>query len=104
MNKADLILINSIANRAVNLAAEYGIEYDKFTAVMDIEFAHLDCPLYLQRLLDADDGNFGHDVFGIRKHMNRETKKMEDCFLPRFAVTVSPEKREYAREIGLCQS
>lgn len=42
------------------------------------------CPLKLQSLLDADDFNFSHDVFGIDRHMNRMTGKLMNCFLPRF--------------------
>lgn len=44
------------------------------------------CELDLQKLLDAPDGDFGHDVFGIRRHINRQTGELGDCFLPRCAV------------------
>ena len=53
--------------------------------IMDIEVANRDCPLKLQELLDADDTNFYHDIIGIGQHLNRQTRKLEDCFLPRFA-------------------
>jgi hypothetical protein len=53
---------------------------------MDITACHLNgCPLRLGELLGADDANFAHDVFGIRRHLNRETGKLEDCFCPRYA-------------------
>lgn len=52
---------------------------------MDITAAHKVCPLKLEQLLAADDANFSHDVFGIRRHLNRETLQIEDYFLPRFA-------------------
>lgn len=45
------------------------------------------CPLKLQALLDADGFNFAHDVCGIRRHINRTTGQLENCFLPRFADT-----------------
>ena len=38
-----------------------------------------------------DDHNFAHDVFGIRRHMNRKTAKLEDHFVPRF---FRPKKEE----------
>ena len=44
-----------------------------------------DSELDLQKLLDAPDGDFGHDVFGIRRHINRQTGELENCFLPRCA-------------------
>lgn len=57
----------------------------KIDMIMDIDAANKDCPLRLQELLDADDINFYHDIIGIGQHMNRQTRKLEDCFLPRFA-------------------
>lgn len=81
-------LINKIANRAVKAAADLGVRYDKMTAFMDIEACHCTgCPLDLARLLAADDGNFGHDVFGIRRYIDRTTGKLTNHFLPRTANT-----------------
>ena len=84
--KDEIRTISKIAQRAVVLAEQYGVEYKQIDAMMDLEAAHDEHPLRLGELLVADDGNFCHDVFGIRRHLNRETKKMEDCFLPRFAA------------------
>jgi len=57
---------------------------DPMSLHMDITACHLNgCPLKLQKLLEADDFNFAHDVFGIQRHINRRTGKLEDCFLPR---------------------
>lgn len=78
--------ISKIAARAVQLAAEYGFVYPHIDAMMDLEHAHNQCPLKLNELLIADAGNFGHDVFGIRKHMNRETGQLEGCFTPRYSA------------------
>lgn len=77
--------IGAIASRAVKMAASLGVDYPFMDADMDVTFAHRDCPMKLEQLLAADDANFSHDVFGIRRHLNRETKKLEDCFLPRFS-------------------
>jgi hypothetical protein len=53
---------------------------------MDLAACHCNgCPLQLTELLDADDFNFSHDIFGIRRHLNRTTGKLDDRFLPRFA-------------------
>ena len=41
-------------------------------------------PIDLTRLLDADDFNFAHDVFGIERHMDRETGLIGGFFSLRF--------------------
>lgn len=86
-SKTDQKLIMAIANRAVRLASKYGITYDLMTADMDITACHANGqPIDLERMLAADDFNFCHDAFGIRRHLNRETGQLEDCFVPRFAT------------------
>jgi hypothetical protein len=83
--REEIRTITAIASRAVKMAVQYGIDYQMMDAHMDLTFAHEQCPLRLEELLAADDANFAHDVFGIRRHMNRETCKIEDCFLPRYS-------------------
>lgn len=39
----------------------------------------------LDALAEADDFNFTHDVYGICGHLDRETGKLGNCFVPRFA-------------------
>lgn len=86
-SKEEARTITAIAQRAVHMAANAGISYPFMDADMDITACHVnDHPLRLGELLGADDFNFAHDVFGIRRHLNRETGKLEDCFVPRFAV------------------
>jgi hypothetical protein len=74
-------MVQVIAKRAVKMK----IYRDRLTADMDISAAHATCPLDLVRLLEADNFNFGHDMAGIRDHLNRETGKLERFFLPRCA-------------------
>lgn len=75
-----------IAKRAVSMAKEHGIAYNQMDALMDIDACHSNGnPLKLGALLEADDFNFGHDVFGIRQHINRTTGKLEHCFVPRYS-------------------
>ena len=53
---------------------------------MDLEAVHGNgCPLDFDRLLAFDDFNFAHDMQGIRRHLNRQTGELEDCFVPRCA-------------------
>ena len=82
-------LIQAIVERAMQLGSPRhpnGGSY-KMTLTMDITACHANgCPLRLQSLLDADDFNFAHDVFGISQHMDRTTGQLDGRFLPRFAA------------------
>lgn len=54
--------------------------------MMDIEATHCNgCPLDLAALASAPEPHFSHDIFGIRRHLDRETGKLEDHFRPRHA-------------------
>ena len=75
----------AITTRAVALAKKAGYEMDYQTMEMDISACHISNPLRLADLLAGDDSNFGHDVLGIRKYINRETGELTDCFSPRFS-------------------
>ena len=83
-------LVHKIANRAVAMAADLDVRYDKLTACMDIAGCHLNgCELDLNKLLAAPDGDFGHDVFGIRRHIDRNTAALGGCFVPRCDMPVN---------------
>ena len=80
----DRDIIADIVERAVNYAEELGFSLDVIDLSMDLTAAHLNgCPLNLRKLYDADDSNLAHDVFGIRRYLNRETGELENHFLPR---------------------
>ena len=59
--------------------------------VLDVTNAAKQFDMRLQEWLEADDENFCHDWFGIYAHINRETCRVEDLFMPRFA---NPTKGE----------
>ena len=85
-SRRDKNLIHNITDRAVDLAASLDIRIEPLTMEMDILATHLNGnPLKLEELLYADDANFAHDVFGIRRHINRTTGELEDFFVPRFS-------------------
>jgi len=96
VRREDATLIWDIAHRAVQqarktLMATHGrVESDMLRPqdwAMDVTAVHANgCPLRLRELLLADDFNFVHDLFGIRRHLNRETGKLGDHFVPRFAM------------------
>lgn len=72
---------NKIARRA---AYELGADYTQIE--MDVVACHMNgCPLDLKRLLAAEDGEFAHDILGIRRHIDRDTGELRNCFVPRFS-------------------
>lgn len=89
LNKSDYAIIGQIIDRAAKVL---GIDcIDRITVMMDHEALSINCPMDLPGMLAASDGNFLHDFTGISRHMDRETGKLKDCFLPRFAL---PAKRQ----------
>lgn len=87
VDQYDQKLIFQIADRAVALARKLGFTYSVVDATMDLTACHANgTRLRLASLLAADEGNFGHDVFGIRKNLDRDTGKLGGFFLPRFTV------------------
>ena len=84
----DAEAIKKIVERAATLYKAYmGQELkDRLSLDMDLTATHLNgTPLDLAKLLAFPDTDFAHDVFGIQRHMNRNTGKLGDCFLPRCA-------------------
>ena len=57
---------------------------DQLSMIMDLTFTHVNTPLRLNDLLIADDLNFNHDIIGICNNLNRSTKKLNNCFIPRY--------------------
>lgn len=91
LKRSDIEVINLIADRAAKLAVEHEVCYDereaKRTFLMDLMAVHEHgCPLKLTELLNAENFDFAHDVFGINHHLNRKSYQLEDCFLPRYAA------------------
>lgn len=83
MNEPETIV--QIARRASEMAWKAGIEYNVLDAVMDITAVNDTTPLRLQELLEADNFEFAHDIFGIRQNINRSNGQLENSFLPRYA-------------------
>lgn len=87
--KEECQIISKIVDRAREIDNSTGTEtlFDGMLLTMDIEAVHCNgTPIKLQELLSADDSNFAHDVFGIRRHIDRTTGKLLDCFSPRFSA------------------
>ncbi len=81
--KAEVELASDIGKRAVKLLGKGTV----LTFAMDIEACHTHgCCLKLVDLLKARKSDFLHDVLGINSHINHTTGKLENYFLPRYAV------------------
>ena len=81
--KEEFDIIVKICERAENMGIE---QKDRLTLIMDIENTHNSMGLNLRGLLEADELNFSHDIVGIQTHINRDTKELEDFFVPRYAT------------------
>lgn len=83
--------LTQIAGRAEELTRRFrrdGLRvpiYPARQARADLEMVLRHTPLDLEGLAKADDSNFAHDLFGIRRHLDRSTGKLTYCFLPRYA-------------------
>lgn len=80
--REEMKLISSIKNRACKADKEI----EPINLDMDLTATHHNNPLRLSELLNADSFNFCHDVYGIMQNINRDTGKLENCFLPRFTA------------------
>lgn len=84
ISEADRALVERLVDRGVRFCRESKIKYPRQDMAMDLTACHANgCPMDFAKLLAADDFNFAHDLFGIRRHLNRETGELEHCFLPR---------------------
>ena len=84
LSKEEYAFCNKIAERAVKDCG-----FDKCTAFMDITICHSEAiEMKLEELLNAPLEDFSHDVFGINHHLNHDTHKLTDCFIPRYAKII----------------
>lgn len=89
-------IIMRIVDRAADYFMELDRDFDKLRAMMDIEAAHCNgCPLRLEDLAKAPMFDFMHDIVGIAVNMDRDTGKLSNMFLPRYA---DMEKRRAASD------
>lgn len=87
LTAAEFKTVQAIAKRAAAMYKSAGVmDQTQLDTIMDIECCHATIPLRLDELLCADDFSFAHDLGGIRRHLNRQTGEMLNCFVPRFAV------------------
>jgi hypothetical protein len=85
VSNPDSELIDKIVDRFMGGADP---SEESLDVTMDLTACHANgCPLDLQKLLDAPDATFFHDVRGIRRFINRETGQIpKSSFSPRCAA------------------
>ena len=87
VSREDDALITQIARRCVRRAWAKLERYEFRTVFMDVTACHANgCPLELKKLLDSPVGDFDHDLEGIRRHIDRSTGRLQDCFAPRCSL------------------
>jgi hypothetical protein len=79
-------LITRCAKRAVALYDRRGVPGDRIKIEMDLSATNANgCPMDFNKLLSFDDGNFLHDITGIRNNISRTSGRMTGHFVPRSA-------------------
>lgn len=92
ISKTDHAVIMEIVERVFREDPKY--PDDQRTLIMDLTACHLNgCPLDLTALLGAEGSDLFHDVYGIRRHIDRSTGKLKYCFDPRYS---KPAKAQLA--------
>lgn len=85
--KKEMKFIERIVERALKIAKDHEVSCDKGSLLMDIEACHCNgVKLDLKKLLSFSNADFAHDVFGIRRHLDRDTGRLRNNFYPRCAL------------------
>jgi len=71
--------IKVILERADNMGL---LVFDRFSLLMDLNNTEEDLQLDMVRLSNSKDETFTHDIIGIQRSINRQTKKVDITFLP----------------------
>lgn len=77
--------ITDTVDRYWEVAMPNDAKASKLNIFMDIHAAHTHMPLDLEKLSKAAAFDLVHDVSGIRNNIDRETGKLLNCFVPRYA-------------------
>ena len=81
-DKSRFMMYVKLAQRAEGMGIYHG---ERISLLMDIENADRAFNLKLEELLNADDGNFVHDIVGIVNNIDRNNPTDFNFFVPRYA-------------------
>ena len=83
MDHRDFELVTKVADRTLALLPGGPSKLD---LLITLDACHTGpCPLDLERLAEAPNFDLLHDVLGIYRHLDRTTRELGGCFIPRFA-------------------
>jgi hypothetical protein len=58
---------------------------ERITTLMDLEIVEQNFgPVDWDFVANMSAADFSHDLFGVKRHINRQTHQIEGCFVPRF--------------------
>ena len=73
----EMVLVQRIAARGLEMAQAHGVPVDPMIAAMDILATHCNGrPLHLMRLLTCDNDDFSHDFTAIGRNIDRATGRL----------------------------
>lgn len=79
-------LVKQIVARAIKDGKKRGSIILAENLEMDLIATHANgCPMDFERLVNASDFDFWHDLSGIRAHLDRKTGNLSKHFYPRFS-------------------
>jgi len=88
-NEAEARLIGQITKKVFGawFLADRNTTRDTLSIMMDLDACHANgCPLDLQRMLEADSDSLINDVLGIAVNLDRDTGRLQNGYIPRFAL------------------
>ena len=83
--------MQNVINRAISLVGRHGVQINQQTLAMDLFNSGVNFDA-LEKMSDAD---FAHDIFGIISNMNRQTRTLENCFVPRSGLAAADTSSIY---------
>ncbi len=84
---------NATIAKIVHRARRDEMVSDPMDMMMDLAATHANgCPLDFEKLLAFDHFDFTHDIAGIRRHIDRRTGKLLNCFVPRCALPAKTKR------------
>lgn len=95
----DRRLVKRIAERYALISSK---EVDLLEIRMDLTACHNHgCKLDFEKLVEADNFTLVHDLIGIANHLDRETGKLKNYFLPRCALKrVAPKVKKNVQPLS----
>lgn len=90
LGAAESAALREAVGRYVEVAKSMGVDVTNSVRVgvaMDLTECHLNgCPLDFDKMMTMGELDLAHDVGGIAQHLDRNTGKLKDGFVPRCAM------------------